>query len=89
MAIIHKFTSNGIEYPQAYIQVSIHRCDTYATVLQLKAWTTELAHTMQENPLPSQLSDPLPTNLNYNCNPLRYAYDSLKNLPYWADAIDV
>lgn len=89
MAIINSFTSNGTVYPQAYIQVSIHRCDTSVTVLQLKAWVNEEARRNELAPLQAQLADPLPTNLNYSGNPLRYAYDLIKNLPEFCEAIDV
>lgn len=89
MAIINSFTSNGITYPHAYIQVSIHRCDTSITVLQLKAWVNEEARHNGEHHLQVQLADPLPTNLNYVGNPLRYAYDAIKNLPAYCNAIDV
>jgi hypothetical protein len=41
MAIINSFTSNGVTYPQAYIQVSYHKLNSKETVLQLLAWTSE------------------------------------------------
>ena len=89
MAIINSFTSNGTVYPQAYIQVSIHRCDTSITVLQLKAWVDEESRRNGEMHLPVQLADPLDTYLEYQGNPLNYAYDSIKNLAQFCDAIDV
>ena len=89
MAIINSFTSNGTLYPQAYIQVSIHRCDTSTTVLQLKAWVDEESKRNGEMHLPVQLADPLDTDLEYRGNPLNYAYDSCKKLTQFIEALDV
>lgn len=89
MAIINSFTHNNITYPQAYIQVSIHRCDTSITVLQLKAWVDEESRRNGEMHLPVQLADPLDTDLEYQGNPLNYAYDSCKKLPQFIEALDV
>lgn len=89
MAIINSFTHNGTVYPYAYIQVSIHRCDTSVTVLQLKVWANEETRLNELAPLTVRLADPLPTNLNHVGNPLHYAYDSIKNIPEFSEAQDV
>lgn len=89
MAIINSFTSNGVTYPQAYIQVSYHKLNSKETVLQLLAWTSEDARHTGQSPLPAQLSSPLPTNLNYEGSLLGHAYTLIKNQPEYSNAIDV
>lgn len=89
MAIINSFTSNGVTYPQAYIQVSYHKLNSKETVLQLLAWTSEDARHSGASPLPAKLSDPMPTNLNYEGTLLGHAYALIKNCPEYANAIDV
>ncbi len=82
------FTSNGVAYPQAYIQVSYHKLNSKETVLQLLAWTSEDARHSGASPLPwyDNVAEFVTTDLT-EANPIAYAYAQLEASGEFPDAI--
>jgi len=89
MAIKSEYSYGGYTIPEAYIKASIGRANVATTVVVFEVWPTQTDREALRQPVDTG-ARVIATNLNLAAdNPIAYAYELLKTLPEFAEAIDV
>lgn len=88
MAIQIEYSYGGYTLPTAYLKATIGRVDVDTTVVVYQVWPTQADRDANRAAVDSG-AHVLPTDLESIVNPIAYAYDLLKTLPEYADALDV